>query len=403
MDFPDNVLKRILQLHCSETRRQGDIRLVNKRLSLVALEVIFHTISVKTFDGLLRLLSVPLSPLYLERLGKHVHCFELGFFLQDYQLVGVHYDIPLALPNLDSVRFRFTHGVPIDAGANMHALLCEDTMGRALRAASDHSWLRFLSEFNPRKFEWISDEAHTLHLVGLYAELRFLLDRSWNSLTSVFLEGICFVEQSGLDTWAPTFLAERVHIRGAPIANTSFLRGISRAHGSTRCRYLLLEAMGVEEGAQVSLQEPATPSLVFGPMLVAVKGWNADTCRKFVKHLTEEVQATRVEANELKSKQNWFKRGEPIPLDLLWLLIFFSLLFAMVTRRWGLPALYGESLYSKLAPHLKLSCTGNRRYNENQIYKDISFNIQLFGVRLPPFEPMWRSRAAVRSFNFVPT
>ena len=403
MDFPDNVLKRILQLRCSETRRQGDIRLVNKRLSLVALGVILYTISVKTFDGLLRLLSVPLSPLYLERLGKHVHCFELGFFLQDYQLVGVHYDIPLAVPNLDSVRFRFTLGVPIDAGANMHALLCEDTMGRALRAASDHSWLRFLSEFNPRKFEWISDEPHTLHLVGLYAELRFLLDKSWSSLTSVSLEGICFVEQSGLDTWAPSFLAERVHIRGAPITNNTFLRGLSRAHGATRCRYLLLEALGAEEGVQVSPQEPAIPILVFGPMLVAVKGWNADTCREFVSYLTLQLEVIHAEVNELKSKQNWFKRGEPIPLDVLWLLIFFGLLFAMVVRRWGLPALHGGCLYSKLSPYFKLSCTDNRRYYENLFYEDISFNIQLFGVRLPPFEPMWRSRAAVRSFNFVPT
>ncbi|KJA28919.1 hypothetical protein HYPSUDRAFT_627337 [Hypholoma sublateritium FD-334 SS-4] len=404
MDIPDRVLKRILQFHCSETHRQGDIRLVNKRLSTVALEVVLHTISVKTPDDLLRLTSAPLSPLYLERLGKFVHCFELGFFKQDHQLVGIHYDIPLALPNLDAVRFRFTLGVPIDAGATMRALLSEDTMCRAMRTASDCSWLRFLSQFNPRKFEWISDEPQKLYLVGVYTELRLLLEQSWSSLTSISLEGICFVEQRDLDTWTPAFLAERVHIRGVPIANTSFLRGLSNIRDSNRCHYLLLEAMKAEEGSQVLLQESKIPIVAFGHMLVAIRGWNTDTRRKFVANLTEKLQPLVNSTRELKSpKQRWANLGSVILIGLRLLAIFASILLVTVIRYWHAPAPHGKNLYPEFAHHLKSSHAANNYRYHDLFHEDISFHTRLLGLSLPPFGQIWRSSTAVGSFDFVPT
>lgn len=401
MDIPDKVLKRILQFHCSETHRPGDIRLVNKRLSTVALEVVLHTISVKTPDDLLRLISAPLSPLYLERMGKHVHCFELGFFKQDHQLVGIHYDIPLALPNLDAVRFRFTLGVPIDAGATINARLSEDTMCRAMQTASDNSWLRFLSQFDPRKFEWISDEPEKMHLVGVYTELRRLLDQSWSSLTSISLEGICFVEQRDLATWTPAFPAERVHIRGFPIANTSFLRGLSNVRDSSRCHYLLLEALKAEEGSQVSLQECRVPIVAFGPMLVAIRGWNADTRQKFVANVTEKPQSLDISTFELK--QCWVNHRSLIRLGLRFLGIFAIILLVTVIRHRHNSALLEESFYPEFALHLKSSRTANNYRYRDLFHEDISFHIRLLGLRLPPFGPIWHPSTAVGSYNFVPT
>lgn len=293
MDIPNNVLERVVESF-SETGHAVNIRLVNKRLSVLALPIVLHTVSAKSIDALSHLVSVPLSPLYLERLGQHIHCFEIAFSITDYELMGIHHDIPLAVPNLDTMRFRFTSGVRTNTGENDIALLSEDTLCSAMKPAANGDWLNFLSQFKPKKFEWISNDSEDLHFVGMYTQLRLLFE-SWSSLTFIYLDGICLVEQPDLATWTPAFLAERIHIRGVSIVDSSFLAGLVNVRLSTPCRFLLLEAPDPEGGSLLVNRQTMAPIITCGAIMIALKGWDPANRQKFVDSLTHQPQSVPVQ------------------------------------------------------------------------------------------------------------
>jgi len=286
-DIPDNVLENIL-IYRSLLPDFPDVRLINKRLSTLALPRSLQTVSVRSPEILLRIISAPLSPFYSKDLGIHVRCFELGVIPRDYEILESDDVLSISLPNLNTLRFRFTLGVSIKSGEQVQTLLSEDTLGRATRCKSNGSWLRFLSQFHPQRFEWISDDPSTMHLVGVYRDFRSVFS-SWASLTSIFLDGICLVEQSTLTSWCLSAPAERVHIKGAfSRSKTLLLDGLRTFRDSTTCRALTLESFPPDNGSSLEILS-AVPLLTFGNTMVSVQGWNSENRQHFLASLTGKM------------------------------------------------------------------------------------------------------------------
>ncbi|KIM40300.1 hypothetical protein M413DRAFT_446478 [Hebeloma cylindrosporum] len=297
-DIPDKVLDRIL-VYRSRLPDFPDVRLINKRLSMLALPHTLRTVSVRSPESLLRIISAPLSPFYAKGLGVHVRCFELGITPRDYEILESDDVLSISLPNLDTLRFRFTLGVSIESGEQVQTLLSEDTLGRATQCKSNGSWLRFLSQFHPQKFEWISNDTSNMHLVGLYRDFRSV----FLSLTSIFLDGICLVEQSTLTSWCLSVPAERVHIKG-PFSKSKMLLldGLRNFRGSTTCRALTLESFPPDSGSSHETSS-AVPLLTFGNTTVSTLGWNSENRQRFLASLTGNTPpppARRYEENAIK-------------------------------------------------------------------------------------------------------
>lgn len=283
-DIPDNVLDRIL-LYRSLLPNFPDVRLINKRLSTLALPHSLQTVSVRSPEILLRIISAPFSPFYNKDLGIHIRCFELGVIPRDYEILERDEVLAISLPNLNTLRFRFTLGISINSGEQVLTLLSEDTLGRATRCKSNGSWLRFLSQFHPQRFEWISNDPSSMHLVGVYRDFRSVLS-SWASLTSIFLEGICLVEQSTLTSWCLSAPAERVHIKGDfSRSKTPLLDGLRTFRDSITCRALTLESFPPDTGSSHETSS-AVPLLTFGNTTVSVQGWNSENRQQFLASLT---------------------------------------------------------------------------------------------------------------------
>jgi len=283
-DIPDKVLDRIL-LYRSLLPNFSDVRLINKRLSTLAVPRSFQTVSVRSPESLLCSISAPLSPFHSKDLGVHVRCFELGVIPRDYEILESDDVLSISLPNMNTLRFCFTLGVSIKAGEQVQTLLSEDTLDRATRCKSNGSWLRFLSQFHPQRFEWISNDPSSMHLVGVYRDFRSVFS-SWASLTSIFLDGICLVEQSTLTSWCLSAPAERVHIKGDfSMSKTLLLDGLRTFRDSITCRTLTLESFPPDNGSSHETLS-AVPLLTFGNTTVTVQGWNSENRQRFLASLT---------------------------------------------------------------------------------------------------------------------
>ena len=330
-DIPDNVLDRIL-LYRSLLPNFPDVRLINKRLSTLALPLSLQTVSVRSPETLVRIISAPLSPFYSKDLGIHVRCFELGVIPRDYEILESDDVISISLPNLSTLRFRFTLGVSIASGEQVQTLLSEDTLDRATRCKSNGSWLRFLSQFHPQRFEWISDDPSGIRLVGVYRDFRSVFS-SWTSLTSIFLDGICLVEQSTLTSWSLSAPAERVHIKGAfPRSKSLLLDGLRTFRDLTMCRSLILESFPPDNGS--SPETSAVPLLTFGNTMVSVQGWNSENRQQFLASLTGKMPPPPTRQYEEKAIKPESAKSPSHPPGLLtfqnshfWLAFLFGLFF----------------------------------------------------------------------------
>lgn len=153
--------------------------------------------------------------------------------------------------------------------------MTEDTLFRSFRETPSSSLYRFLAQLRPQRFEWVSSERHDIYLVGVYPKLRHLF-HSWSTLSTIYLEGICLVEQSSLATWNIALFADRVHIKGA-FSSTEpiFLEGLRRMKDSKRCRLLLLEESWSTDQCSQEMTTEQVAALTYGNTLVSLKHWSA--------------------------------------------------------------------------------------------------------------------------------
>lgn len=255
---------------------------MSKRLASIGLPFAFYTMSVSSKNAMNALFSDRDSPLYRLDLSPHVRCFEIAFIPQSDLELQIKDRIAYFFPRLEKVRFKFTLGVTSYGGA-LQASLSEDSLFRAVHSAPNNSFQLFLSQLQPKVFEWVSPEHDGLYVVRVCPMLRSLFC-SW-SLSSIHLDGICLVEQPNLTTWNFALLAERVHIRG-PLSNADLviLDGLQSRRDSRICRLLILEEsseLELQAATPNSLQKEV-PLLTYGNTLVTLINWTA-TKRRALK------------------------------------------------------------------------------------------------------------------------
>lgn len=279
----DDILRAILDF-CITSQRDHGIRLVDKRFSTLSMPYLLHTVSVRSPAALGKLARAPNRPLLDPALSKYVKCLELCFNPSLSTVIWFG-DLPTLCPNLTTVRFRFDLGIAGDALASGDELECLPSTNMdsdAPRLAFNASWLWFLSRFNPQKLEWISNEL-TLQFLRVHPDLRQLLD-SWSSLSCIFLDGICLVDQEpGVPFWHISLLAKHVHIRAELTERVLlFLSCAGRIARSSTCQTMTLEARTV-----LGEYRPAIPiSLLSKKTVVESIGWTPAQRNAFRKNMT---------------------------------------------------------------------------------------------------------------------
>ncbi|KAF5321783.1 hypothetical protein D9619_001980 [Psilocybe cf. subviscida] len=297
-DIPEPVVNRILELllFMTSAAESHYIRLVNKKLATMALPALMHTIHIDSPAVLARLVRLPLSPLYHAPWVSLVRCLQFSFNPDHYVLQESITSRQIILPQINTVRFKYTQGTPIrehDSDETIQALLSTDYLRRAANSRSNTSWLAYLSGLRPKRFEWITDDPTHLRLVPIPAQYRKLFD-IWGP-SAVLLDGICPVQQSDLSTWAPLFLAKRTHIRGRlHTSHFYFLSGFP--HLRPGCEVLVLEKNPSSDPS--GLPGKAMSTLIFGTMLIQLIDWTKED-----RHLLKLILTGKTPARPLLCEQ----------------------------------------------------------------------------------------------------
>lgn len=331
-DIPDEVISKILDCYTLITNSSpSHIRLLNKRLAVLALPFSFRTISLSSPSTLSGLILSPESPLYNPYLGTHVQCLELCYIPRTFELLEVDNTLANSLPNLVTIRFKFSMGVLMNSGLAIQPSISQDVLLTSIRFCSNAFLRRFLSQLRPRRFEWVSPEAERFYLVGVSPMLRSLL-HSWESLSYIYLEGICLIEQPNLASWHVSLLANRVHIK-APFskAGPTFLAGLQQLRDSNICALLLLEESSPENVfSGRSAYQGDVPVLTYGNTMVSLKHWSTANRRKLKSRVARRSSHSTGTHRRIPRGQPFSKRSPPLLVTVLFLVLFFLVGLCMI-------------------------------------------------------------------------
>lgn len=327
-DIPDEVISKILECYILITKSTpAHIRLLNKRLAVLALPFALHTISLSSPASLSNLILHPESPLYNPYLGIHVQCLEFCYVPRTFEHLEVDNKMTDSLPNLGTIRFKFSMGVLVKPGLKIHPFISQDVLLTSTRFPSDAFFPRLLSQLHPERFEWVSPESDHLYLVGVYPMFRSLFN-AWGTLSYIYLEGICLIEQPNLISWRVLLLANRVHIK-APFskAGPTFLEGLQKMRDSDLCALLLLEESSPEnivlhnETAYHGLGD--IPVLTYGTTMVSLKHWSTANRQRLKSRVVGRSSQATCTQKPLTLEKPSARRGPPLLVWLLLPLLFF--------------------------------------------------------------------------------
>ncbi|KAF9451538.1 hypothetical protein P691DRAFT_757250 [Macrolepiota fuliginosa MF-IS2] len=326
-ELGDKEILRILEF-CFASGDSRHLRLVSRRLARLALPLTLHTLAICSPEALECLVKSPEGPLFNGDLSRHVLCLEIRFAPHDFVIISE--GLPRMCPNLIVVRFRFDLGVDptkLPGEDIFQRVLTHDSVFAEKRRQSYQTWLQFLSNFNPKKFEWVSSDHRTLRLVGVHSHLRQLL-ASWKDLELIFLDGICLLEDNEKQwrVWLPT---KTVAIRGPFYDGTlNFLYKVARIQASPSCQLLMLESCdNAHEMQQIFAHGIPAVSLLDNTLVTTV-GWAYSERDSLILGLTRYRPKSRypfftrplakpVPAPMDVGKPPPIKRSWKIPLELL--------------------------------------------------------------------------------------
>ncbi|CAA7260532.1 unnamed protein product [Cyclocybe aegerita] len=280
LDLPDSALRRILRVFATVSQPATNITLVNKRLRMLALPYILHTITISSQDAFNRLAHGPYSPLCYQPFAKHVRSLEVRY--DPIQSGHLCPNIRLECRNVKTVSFRFTAGACLKDTRleETRRALFEDTLCRASKRSINASWLDLFLQLNPRRFEWKTRRSSELHLVGMYGTWNQLFN-GWTNLSYAFLDGICLVDQADPICFSISLPAQRVHIRNGRSNWMALLHyGPSILTNTGPCQQLLLNNKDRPRKREV-------PAVVLGSTVVSLKGWSRADRRNFRVQMTE--------------------------------------------------------------------------------------------------------------------
>ncbi|KAG1879732.1 hypothetical protein F4604DRAFT_532818 [Suillus subluteus] len=274
--LPDIILSHILYLVFDDTNQcTTNALMMNRRVFSLAKPIFLSTIILRSELSVLHLIHRCISPSRTTLTAadrEHVKCIEVNFLpSSQQQTLGAPSVLSAAtpFPNLHTLRFRFNVGVPLLSSLStpeLHQQLVADTAAYAPWLRVDSPLFDLLSNLKPQRFEWIPEVSsgqsklgscvegaaasvvRPIRVVCFHGAFRALIKR-WDSLTHVYLDGICLLAKHYTSTFYLALFAKHMHINVDSYRDTLHLFS-SAPHvplGSRKCESLVVERPGAKE------------------------------------------------------------------------------------------------------------------------------------------------------------
>ncbi|KAG2109353.1 uncharacterized protein F5147DRAFT_692981 [Suillus discolor] len=303
--LPDVILSHILCLVFDDMNQcTTNALIVNRRVFSLAKPIFLSTIVLHSELSVLHLIhrcisssQTSLTPADRE----YVKCIEVNFLPSSQQQTLAAPSVlsaAIPFPNLHTLRFRFNIGVPL-----MSSLPTPEINQQLVAYTAAHArWLRvdsplfdLLSSFKPQRFEWISEVSRgrsklgsrvegiaasmvrPIHVLGFHGAFRALIKR-WDSLTHMYLDGICLLAKHCTSTFHLALLAKHMHITVDSHRDTLHLFS-SAPHvflGSRKCESLVVERPGAKKDRTSIYNAVLRPGT-----LLSFRGFSSAQCALF--------------------------------------------------------------------------------------------------------------------------
>ncbi|KAG2142243.1 uncharacterized protein EDB93DRAFT_1158047 [Suillus bovinus] len=303
--LPDIILSHILCLVFDDTIQCTiNALMINRHVFLLAKPIFLSTIILHSELSVLHLIHRCISPSQTTLTAadrEYVKCIEVNFLPSSQQQSFAAPSVLSAatpFPNLRTLRFRFNIGVPLESSLptpEIHQQLATATASHALWLRVDSPLFDLLSSLKPQRFEWISEVSsgqsklgpriegtaasvlRPIHVLGFHGAFRALIKR-WDSLTHMYLDGICLLAKQCRSTFHLALLAKHMHITVNSYRDTLYLFS-SAPHVfsvSHKCESLLVERPGAKED-QTSIYN----TVLRPETLLSFRGFSSAQCALF--------------------------------------------------------------------------------------------------------------------------
>ncbi|KAG2753997.1 hypothetical protein P692DRAFT_20950667 [Suillus brevipes Sb2] len=303
--LPDILLSHILCLVFDDTNQcRTNALMINRRVFSLAKPIFLSTIVLHSELSVLHLMHHCISPSQTTLTAadrEHVKCIEVKFLPSSQQQTLAAPSVlsaAIPFPNLHTLRFRFNVGVPLLLSLHtpeLYQQIVADTATCAHWLRVDSPLFDLLSSFKPQRFEWISEAflgqsklgsrvegtaasvVRPIRVLGFHGAFRALIKR-WDSLTHVYLDGICLLAKHWTSTFHLALLAKHMHIDVDSYWDTLYLFS-SAPHvllGSRKCESLVVERPGVKEDPTSICNAVLRPGT-----LVSFRGFSSAQCASF--------------------------------------------------------------------------------------------------------------------------
>ncbi|KAG1740859.1 uncharacterized protein EDB91DRAFT_1131837 [Suillus paluster] len=303
--LPDVILIHILRLVFDHTNRCTINALrINHRVFSLAKPIFLSTMILHSEVSVLRLMHRCIAPSQATLTAadrEHVKCIEIDFLPSSQRRILLAPSVlraATAFPNLRTLRFRFSVGVPLSSNMptlELHQQLAADMVAHAHWLRVDSPLFSLLSSLNPQRFEWISEGssgrsklapcrketeasvAQPIRVLAFRGAFRALIKR-WDSLTHVYLDGICLLAKYCTSTFHLALLAKHMHINVDSYGNTLYLFSTSPhvLSGSRKCESLVVERPGAKEDRATICNAVLRPGT-----LLSFRGFSSAQCASF--------------------------------------------------------------------------------------------------------------------------
>ncbi|KAG2122970.1 hypothetical protein BD769DRAFT_1670321 [Suillus cothurnatus] len=302
--LPDVILSHILCLVFDDANRcTTNPLMINRRVFSLAKPIFLSTIVLHSELSVLHLIHrcISLNRTALTAVDReHVKCIEVKFLPSSQQQT---LEAPSVLstttpfPNLHTLRFRFNVGVPLLSSLptpKFHQQLVTGTAAHAHWLRVDSPLFDLLSSLKPQRFEWISEDSsgqsklgshvdgtasvvRPIRVLGFHGTFRALIKR-WDSLTHVYLDGICMLAERCTSIFHLALFAKHIHINVDSYRDVLHLFS-SAPHvllGSHKCDSLVVERPGTKEN-RTSIYN----TVLRRGTLLSFRGFSSAQCTSF--------------------------------------------------------------------------------------------------------------------------
>ncbi|KAG0693954.1 hypothetical protein DFH29DRAFT_368053 [Suillus ampliporus] len=303
--LPDIVLSHILRLVFDSTNPCTINALrINQRVFSLAKTIFLSTIILHSELDVLHLIHRCISPsqsILTAADRERIKCIEINFLPSSQcqtLLAPSELRAATAFPNLRTLRFRFNAGVPLSSSMptpELHQQIAADTAAHAHWLRVDSPLFDLLSNVKPQRFEWISEDSsgqsklascregteasmvQPIRVLAFRGAFRALIKR-WDSLTHVYLDGVCLLAKHCTSTFHLALLAKHMHINVDSYGDTLYLFS-SSPHvllGSRKCESLVVRRLGAKEDRATIYNAVLRPGT-----LLSFRGFSSAQCASF--------------------------------------------------------------------------------------------------------------------------